>query len=108
MFNNKAVLPNHQGQTDHQNQINTKLHGYLNRSRQNQGIIVRIQNYWISRMSMRRREPNCGPPTVWVNQTSGREREKLISNEFKQVNWPVNKIDLVNEYINTSFGSKTQ
>jgi len=28
-----------------------------------------------------------------------REREKLISNEFKQVNWPVNKSDLVNEYI---------
>jgi len=34
-----------------------------------------------------------------VHQTSGGEREKLISNEFKQRNWPVNKTDLVNEYI---------
>jgi hypothetical protein len=44
MFNNKPVLPNHQGHTDHQNQINTKLRGYRNSSGQNQGIIERIQN----------------------------------------------------------------
>jgi len=27
-FNNKTVLPNLQGHSDHQNQINIKLHGY--------------------------------------------------------------------------------
>jgi hypothetical protein len=48
-------------------------------------------------MPLRRRETNCGPPNIWLHQTT--EREKLISNVLKQNNWPVNKSDLVIEHI---------
>jgi hypothetical protein len=42
--NNETILPNHQGQTDHQNQTNTSFHGNSNSSRQNQGITAPFQN----------------------------------------------------------------
>jgi len=96
--NNKTVLPNHPGQTDDQNQINTKLDGYRNRSRQNKAYLHHFKII---------ESPAC--PCDGGNQTVGhllcdctklrREREKLISNILKQENWPVNKSDLVNKYI---------
>jgi predicted secreted Zn-dependent protease len=33
MASNETIFPNHQGQTDHQNQFNAKLHGSTNSSR---------------------------------------------------------------------------
>jgi len=96
-FNNKTILPNHQGHTDHQNQINTKLQDYGNSSGQNQGIIERIQNNSLQNVHVK------AGTKLWttyrMSATNFRriERGKLISNEFKQGNWPVNKSDLVNE-----------
>ena len=48
---------------------------------------------------LRRREPNCGPPTIRLLQTTEGEREKLIRKVSKQDNWPVEKSDLVNKHI---------
>jgi len=44
-------------------------------------------------MPLRRREQNCGPPTVLLHKTT--QGEKFISNISKQDNWSVNKSDLV-------------
>jgi len=49
-------------------------------------------------MPLRRREPNCGSPTVRLHQTTGGESETL-SNISNQDKWPVNKRDLVNKHI---------
>ena len=50
-------------------------------------------------MPLRRREPNCGPPTIRLLQTTEGEREKLIREVSKQDNWPVEKSDLVNKHM---------
>ena len=50
-------------------------------------------------MPLRRWEPNCGPPTIRLLQTTEGEREKLIREVSKQDNWPVEKSDLVNKHI---------
>ena len=107
MLNNETILPNHQGQNDYQNQINTKLYGNSNSSRQNQGIPTTFQINRVSIMPLRRREPNCGSPTLLLRQTR-EEKEKLITDVSSQDKWPVNKRDLVNKYKNISNSSSTE
>ena len=51
---NKGVLSKYKGQTEHQNNINTKLHSICNISRKNQVVPTPFQNNRVPRLPLRR------------------------------------------------------